>query len=177
MIVFILYGKFYENLQWTLTKISTSVMLFVCGDFNGHIRKNANGHEGVHGGRRFGRYNLESERILKFVVAHNLVVSNSFFTKRKSHLVAYRSGKNQRQIDCILVKRQNIKLVCDVKVILNEECVTQHKPLVCDARIVKSEDWCKKFIPKRCVWKLQQAGLPDEFCEKKVKCMTPQVST
>ena len=57
MVVFILYGKFYENLQWTLTKISTSVMLFVCGDFNGHIRKNANGHEGVHGGRRFGRYN------------------------------------------------------------------------------------------------------------------------
>ena len=28
---------FYENLQWTLTKISASV----CGDFNGHIGKDA----------------------------------------------------------------------------------------------------------------------------------------
>ena len=28
---------FYENLQWTLTKISASV----CVDFNGHIGKNA----------------------------------------------------------------------------------------------------------------------------------------
>ena len=54
--------------------------------------------------------------------------------------------------------------MCDVKVIPNEECVTQHKLLVCDARIVKSEDWCKKFVSKRRVWKLlQQADLCDKF--------------
>ena len=53
----------------------------------------------------------------------------------------------------------------DVKVIPNEECVTQHKLLVCDARIVKSEDRCKKFVPKRRLWKLQQADLPDKFYE------------
>ena len=110
---------FYENLQWTLTKISTSEILFVCGDFNGHIAKNADGYEGVHGGRGFGRCNLEGERILEFAVAHNLVISNSLFKKRESHLVTYRSDENQRQIDYILVKRQNIKLVHDVKVIPN----------------------------------------------------------
>ena len=32
---------FYENLQWTLTKISASEILFVFGDFNGHIGKKA----------------------------------------------------------------------------------------------------------------------------------------
>ena len=53
--------------------------------------------------------------------------------------------------------------MCDVKVIPNKECVTQHKLL--DTRIVKSEDWCKKFVPKWCVWKLQQADLCDKFCE------------
>ena len=127
---------FYENLQWTLTKINASEILIVCGDFNGHIRKNADGYEGVHGGRGFGRLNLESERILEFAVAHNLVVLNSLFTKRESHLVTYQSGENQSQIDYILVEWQNIKLVCDVKVIPNEECVSQHKLLVCDARIV-----------------------------------------
>ena len=30
---------FYENLQWTLTKISASVILFVCGDFNGTMER------------------------------------------------------------------------------------------------------------------------------------------
>ena len=39
---------FYENLQWTLPKISASEILFVCGDFNGHIGKNADGYEEVH---------------------------------------------------------------------------------------------------------------------------------
>ena len=46
---------FYENLQRTLTKISASEILFVCGDLNGHIGKNADGYEGVHVGGGFGR--------------------------------------------------------------------------------------------------------------------------
>ena len=30
---------FYENPQWTLTQISASVILFVCGDFNGTMER------------------------------------------------------------------------------------------------------------------------------------------
>ena len=52
-----------------------------------------------------------------------------------------------------------------MKVIPNEECVTQHKLLVCDSRIVRSEDRCKKFVPKRRIWRLPQADLRDKFCE------------
>ena len=96
---------FYENLQCALTKINASEILFLCGDSNGHIGKNTDGYEGVHGGRGFGRRNLEGKRIVEFAVACNLVVSNSFFTKWESHLVAYQSGKNQSQIDYILVKQ------------------------------------------------------------------------
>ena len=47
---------------------------------------------------------MEGERILELAVAHNLVVSNSLFTKRESHLVTCQSGENQSQIDYILVK-------------------------------------------------------------------------
>ena len=50
---------FCENLKWTLFKIIASEILFVCEDLNGHIGKNANGYEGVHGSRGFGRRNLE----------------------------------------------------------------------------------------------------------------------
>ena len=73
----------YKNLQWTLTKISVSEILFVRGYFKGHIGKNADGYEGVHGRRGFERRNLEGERILEFAVTHNLVVSNSLFMKRE----------------------------------------------------------------------------------------------
>ena len=78
---------FYENLQLTLTKISASEILFVYGDFNGHIGKNEEGYELPNGGGELGRRNLEGERIAEVAVAHNLVVSNSLFTKRESHLV------------------------------------------------------------------------------------------
>ena len=90
---------------------------------------------------------------------------NSLFTKWDSHLLTYQSAENQNQIDYILVKQQNIKLVCDVKVIPNEEYLTQHKLLVSDARIVKSKDQCKKFVLKRRIWKLEQADLRNKFCE------------
>ena len=49
-----------------------------------------------------------------------------------------------------------------MKVIPNEQCVTQHKLLVCDSRIVKSENLGKKFVPKQCIWK---PNLCDKFCE------------
>ena len=51
---------FYKNVQWTLTKISASEILFVCGDFSGHNGKNVDGYEGVHGGRGFGSHDLNS---------------------------------------------------------------------------------------------------------------------
>ena len=133
---------FYENIQWTPIKISASEILFVCGDFIGHIGKNADEYKRVHGGRRFERRNLEGERILEFAVARNLVVSNLLFTKRESHLVTYQSGEIQSQIDYILIKWQNIKLVRDVKVIPHKDCVTQQKLLACDARIIKSKNRC-----------------------------------
>ena len=97
--------------------------------------------------------------------------------KREIQLVTYQSGENQIQIDYILFKRQNIKLVCNVNVTPNEGCVIKHKLLVCDARLTKSEDQCKKFVPKQFVWKLQQADLCGEFFEMlQVIFMAPQVS-
>ena len=87
-------------------QINASEILFVCEDFNGHTVKNADGYEGVHGGRGFGWCNPEGERIPEFDIAHKLVVSNSLFTKKESHLVTYQSGKNQSQTDYIMVKRQ-----------------------------------------------------------------------
>ena len=64
------------------------------------------------------------QSVREFVVAKNLVVSNSLFKKRESHLKTYQSGENKCQIYYILVKQQNFKLVRDVKITPNEECLT-----------------------------------------------------
>ena len=69
--------------------------LYESSYFNNHIGKNAGEYEGVHGGRGFGRRNLEGERILEFAVTNYLVVSDSLFTKSESDLVTHQSGENQ----------------------------------------------------------------------------------
>jgi hypothetical protein len=52
------------------------------------------GFEEAHGGRGFGTRNPEGERVLEFAVANNLVVGNSRYIKRSSHLITYCSGKS-----------------------------------------------------------------------------------
>ena len=106
--------------------------LVICGDLNGHIGKLANGYEGVHGGYGYGLRNKEGEHILRFAVAHNLVVGNSYFTKKDNHLITYQSSGINGQIDYTLLRRSNFKLVRDIKVIPGEEVVTQHRMLVSD---------------------------------------------
>ena len=87
--------KFYDELLTYVAGINTSEITFVCGDFNGHIGDTTDGYDGIHGGTGFGKRNSEGERILDFAMAADLVVSNSFFKKRLSHLVTYQSGSSK----------------------------------------------------------------------------------
>jgi hypothetical protein len=66
--------------------------LFICGDFNGHVGGEAEGYEGVHGCHGFGRRNLEGELLLQFAEARDLVVANTWFTKKEKQMVTYESG-------------------------------------------------------------------------------------
>ena len=63
---------FHDLLNSTVNKVSAAETLVICGDFNGHVGKVANGYEGVHGDHSYGLRNTEEERILEFAVAHNL---------------------------------------------------------------------------------------------------------
>ena len=49
-------------------------------------------YEGVRGGCGCGLRNKEDENNLEFAMAHNLVVGNSYFTKKDNHLITYQSG-------------------------------------------------------------------------------------
>ena len=75
--------QFYEIVQWASTKINATEILFVCGDFNGHTGKNANGYEGVHCGGGFGGRNLEGERILEFAVCPQRSCFKFTFQKKR----------------------------------------------------------------------------------------------
>ena len=57
----------------------------------------------MHGGRAIRKMNTESERILEFAFANDLVVGNTWFKKKPEHLVTYQSGNAATKIEVILV--------------------------------------------------------------------------
>ena len=67
------------------------------------------------------------------------------------------------QIDYTLYKRSFRKTVCNVKVIVGDECATQHRLVVNDFKVC-THSQPKRFVPRTKVWKLRDFGNQVEFC-------------
>jgi hypothetical protein len=72
------------------------------------------------------------EGILNFALAYDLIVANTLFRKRVSHLVTFSSGQHCSQINFILVRREDRRTCLDCKVIPGECVVPQHKLVIAD---------------------------------------------
>ena len=119
----------------------------------------------MHGGMGYGRPepDVEGERILEYALAFDLLLGNTCFKKRDSHLITYKSGNTGTQIDFILLRRTMRKLVTDVKVIPGEEVALQHQLLVCNMRFdVPPKSKC---TPRLKVWKLKDSQTSNHFQE------------
>ena len=148
----------------------------ILADLNGHVGSEAMGYEGIHGGWGYGTRNAEGERILEFALAMNMVICNTAFKKRESHLVTYRSGGSSSQIDYFLVRKSNRGLVKDTKVIPSEECVQQHKLLISDFRLRGGKTLGRKYVPRRRVWKLKEKRIKEAFYGELSICMEEQAA-
>jgi hypothetical protein len=89
---------------------------------------------GFMGGFGYGSRNQEGEGILNFTLAYDLIVANTLFRKRVSHLVIFSSGQHCSQIDFILTRREDRHACLDCKVIPGECVVPQHKLVMADFR-------------------------------------------
>ena len=97
-----------SKMRKMISPLSPVAILFLqhlpCGDWNGHVGSSGTGYEEVHGGHGFGIRNpdTDGERILEFVFTNDLLLGNTWFKKRDSHLVTYESGGAATQIDFIM---------------------------------------------------------------------------
>ena len=55
---------FYDELKGELDMHSADDLVMCLGDFNGHVGRNIDGVDGVHGGYRVGQRNLKGEMLL-----------------------------------------------------------------------------------------------------------------
>ena len=149
--------SFYDELSGEVQARGGKCILL--GDFNGHVGSSADGYEGVHGGHGLGERNREGERILELADSFGMVVGNTFFTKKDDKLITFKSGENATTIDYILVQKDVMRRVKNVKVIPGEECFLQHRLLVMD--LTWQQCASRKVKPNRRVklWRLREEGV------------------
>ncbi|EYB91609.1 hypothetical protein Y032_0204g1894 [Ancylostoma ceylanicum] len=145
---------FYEELDDVIRSAPEGDFMTVAGDFNGHVGQDRQGFERVHGGISFGRRNQEGEGIIELAEVHDLAIASTFFIKRESQKITYCSGGRQSEIDHILVRRQFLKTVKDVKTIPGEEIAGQHRPVVADVCIALPKQTKAVREPRIRWWKL-----------------------
>lgn len=159
--------EFYIQLGNVLKDIGENELLIVCGDLNGHVGAEADGFEGVHGGKGFGVRNVEGEMLLEFADAMGLTVCNTWFTKTDSQKVTYESGGCKTQVDYVLIRKGERKVVSNVKVVQSEACIPQHKLVICDMNLMNRVEKKREVFVSKCkVWKLKDAEPQLKFEEK-----------
>jgi hypothetical protein len=140
-----------------VSSIPISEKLFIGGDLNGHVGSTRVGFDGVHGGFGYESRNQEGEGILNFTLAYDLIIVNTLFRKRFSHLVTFSSGQHCSQIDFILTKREDRHTCLDCKVIPEECVVPQHKLVVADFRFpVRIQRSKRVQVPMMKWWELKE---------------------
>jgi hypothetical protein len=70
--------------------------------------------------------------ILNFALSYDLIVENTLFRNRVSHLVTFSSGQHCSQINFILMRRKDRHACLDCKMIPRECVVPQYKLVVAD---------------------------------------------
>ena len=105
--------SFYETFEQMVLDCSQQEVLVIGADMNGHVGESREGYGEIHRGKGLGERNEEGERLLESCESLDLAVTNTFFTKRREHLITYRSGEHRTQIDYILVRRDELKKIRD----------------------------------------------------------------
>ena len=87
--------ELWDALKRMMGLVELEVMLCIAGDFNAHVGVVEPGEE-----ESFGRYgwrarNREGRALVELVERNWLAVASSFFQKRESHKITYRSGQHK----------------------------------------------------------------------------------
>ncbi|XP_047107938.1 uncharacterized protein LOC124776823 [Schistocerca piceifrons] len=90
---------------------------------------------GVHGGHGYGEKNDDGQHLLDYAENHDIIITNTLFKICETHLIMYYNGSNASQIDYFLLKRQNLKIMLDTKVVPYETVTMQHRSVICNLRI------------------------------------------
>lgn len=127
--------NFWNELKKLIQSVSADEFKIIEDDLNGHVDETTEDYKNVHGNFGYGTYNNQGRDILELMISINMKITNTFFQKRKEHLITYKSGGANTQIDSILMDSCLHSKFTDCKVIPGEPLTAQHKLLVACGKI------------------------------------------
>ena len=104
--------------------------------------------------------------MLNLAQAFDLAIVNTFYSKRREHLLTYKSGGNATVIDYVMMRRENLRELKNCKVTPGESVATQHRRLVMEMKAVRKSMSPIEINKRTRWWKLKQEQLKDAFISK-----------
>ena len=99
----------------------------------------------------FGKRNVEGDMIVEFADALNFVVANTWSIEtNEGRLITYETDKCRTVIDYIRIRKSERRLIRDVKVIGQEQCIPNHKLIICVLDLKVGLNKRKMEFVKRC---------------------------
>ena len=117
----------YDQVQALVDKVPKRDHLFIMGDFNCKLGKLHVNFPGSIGKHTPGTANARGELLAKFCVANDLVVSNTFFQKRKLHTWTSPDEQTKNQIDFILTRKPSVRQRVLDSSVLNIPDISDHR--------------------------------------------------
>ncbi|KAK6751762.1 hypothetical protein RB195_003282 [Necator americanus] len=153
-------ASFWEDLEQYVQCLEGEEELLIGGDFNGHVGSRKDGFEGCHDGYGYGARNDDRLRILEYAVSSDLIIANTQYRKRKSHLITYTNGgpstlphpTREKQINFWMFRRRDRRLLQDSKVIPTDHVAAQHYLLVMDLKISRPRKRHPRTETQRIKW-------------------------
>ncbi|XP_046970418.1 craniofacial development protein 2-like [Vanessa cardui] len=127
--------KFWEDFDCLLMDLQDNEEVYVGGDFNGHVGKESDGYERVHGGLGFGNRNADGEALLQAACAFDLAITNTWFKKKEEHLIT----NHATQIDYFLTRWRMLE---------NDECAIRFRNQILEKMIEMSD--MKETLANEC---------------------------
>ena len=144
-------GTFWSEMDGVMQELEEHERVIVGADLNGHVGSENYVIGRVHGGHGIGERNPEGESIVDFAMSFDMAIVNTYFTKKREHLITYKSGGICSQIDYFLYKRSRLLEVKNCKVIPGDHVAPQHR-LVCMDLKLKRERKSKMKVVRKIRW-------------------------
>ena len=86
-------------------KLGEKETVVIAGEFNGPIGCDPENYEDQHESYGYGIRNKEEERLLEFCAAMNMIVWNTLFGIKASHLTTYEFGPSKTNVSYCWVRK------------------------------------------------------------------------